>query len=482
MKKIILIFLFFLIGLSVNAVNTYYVATAANGGSDSNPGSNASPWLTFQKAANSAVAGDIVIFKDGTYYYTISTMVTLSTSGNAGAYITYKAQNKGGAILDGSSNTATYGIVLSSASYINIEGFTLQYFSHDAIVTVGGNSNSYVNIRDVHIQFCGRICTDAGANDYSIGIGGTYFHNMNHVVVERCMFNDIGRLSPAEGCSTATGTLDFDHGLYIGNCDDWVIKNNIFYNCYRGFGIQLYDSGSGTDSNISIINNTFVDGNPFHPAGHIILWTNLSNILIANNIMDGQIYYGMQLYQAEYTTSNVVITNNIEYGGNNQLIFYTTLNGVTLSNNHEATNPLFVGRSSHNYHLTSSSPARDAGYATGITTDYDQYARSGTIDIGAFEYVSGVTTYYSAAASGSATRNNCTAGQTGSSVLYTVPYGTYTSTTSQVAADNLAIADVTANKQAYANANGTCTTVVIHGNLTVGSRLLMDSHGRIQTR
>lgn len=35
---------------------------------------------------------------------------------------------------------------------------------------------------------------------------------------------------------------------------------------------------------------------------------------------------------------------------------------------------------------------------------------------------------------------------------------TYSSTTSQVAADNLAIADVTANKQAYANTNGTCSS------------------------
>ena len=42
-------------------------------------------------------------------------------------------------------------------------------------------------------------------------------------------------------------------------------------------------------------------------------------------------------------------------------------------------------------------------------------------------------------------------------VTYTVPAGRYNSTTSQGAADALATADVTANKQTYANTNGSCS-------------------------
>ncbi len=68
------------------------------------------------------------------------------------------------------------------------------------------------------------------------------------------------------------------------------------------------------------------------------------------------------------------------------------------------------------------------------------------------------TTYYSAAASGTYTRNNCTGGQVGSSVTYNVSQYTYNSTVSQAAADQLAQNDVTANGQNYANANGICTT------------------------
>jgi hypothetical protein len=66
-------------------------------------------------------------------------------------------------------------------------------------------------------------------------------------------------------------------------------------------------------------------------------------------------------------------------------------------------------------------------------------------------------TYFSNTESGNYTRNNCGTGYVGSTVTYTVPPGKYSSTTSQAAADNQAISDVTTNGQSYANTNGTCT-------------------------
>ncbi|ULQ52150.1 DUF5977 domain-containing protein [Flavihumibacter fluvii] len=54
----------------------------------------------------------------------------------------------------------------------------------------------------------------------------------------------------------------------------------------------------------------------------------------------------------------------------------------------------------------------------------------------------------------------CTGGAAGSAVVYTVPPGKYSSVTSQAAADQLAQNEINANGQAYANANGTCTTVI----------------------
>jgi hypothetical protein len=65
--------------------------------------------------------------------------------------------------------------------------------------------------------------------------------------------------------------------------------------------------------------------------------------------------------------------------------------------------------------------------------------------------------YYNTLQSASFTRNNCPQGYIGSTVTYTVQPGTYSSGLSQNAADQLALNDISANGQNYANSNGTCT-------------------------
>lgn len=70
----------------------------------------------------------------------------------------------------------------------------------------------------------------------------------------------------------------------------------------------------------------------------------------------------------------------------------------------------------------------------------------------------GYCSYYSAAKSGTFTRNNCGAGYVGSTVTYTVNPATYFSYISQADADAKAQNDVNTNGQNYANNNGTCTS------------------------
>jgi hypothetical protein len=55
------------------------------------------------------------------------------------------------------------------------------------------------------------------------------------------------------------------------------------------------------------------------------------------------------------------------------------------------------------------------------------------------------------------TRNNCASGYVGSTVVYSVPSGTYGSNVSKAQADQQALNDVSANGQNYANTLGTCT-------------------------
>jgi hypothetical protein len=74
--------------------------------------------------------------------------------------------------------------------------------------------------------------------------------------------------------------------------------------------------------------------------------------------------------------------------------------------------------------------------------------------------------YYNVTDTASFTRNNCSANYTGSTVVYVVPEGTYSSTISQNYVDSLAAADVSANGQAYANSHGTCISNCNSGNCT----------------
>lgn len=65
------------------------------------------------------------------------------------------------------------------------------------------------------------------------------------------------------------------------------------------------------------------------------------------------------------------------------------------------------------------------------------------------------------------TKDDCTSGESGTTVDYIVPAGTYTSSVSQADADSQAAADIAANGQAYADANGMCVVDTLIGTLLI---------------
>ncbi|MFH1319389.1 MAG: carbohydrate-binding protein, partial [Bacteroidota bacterium] len=82
--------------------NAYYVATNGN---DANPGTEASPWRTIQKAANTLTAGKTVYVKSGTY----NEQVTVKNSGSAGKYITFSAYPGNTVTIDGAGINMDFG-------------------------------------------------------------------------------------------------------------------------------------------------------------------------------------------------------------------------------------------------------------------------------------------------------------------------------------------------------------------------------------
>lgn len=100
------------LALSAEAT-TYYVAKT---GSDSNPGTVGSPWLTIGKAATVLVAGDTVIVGDGDY----DEHVYETTSGTAGSLITYQAQN---------AHMASFRAFRAGGAFLKLDGFKLNLYS-----------------------------------------------------------------------------------------------------------------------------------------------------------------------------------------------------------------------------------------------------------------------------------------------------------------------------------------------------------------
>ena len=69
------------------AQTIYYVDTNHPSANDANSGTEANPWKTIQKAANTLAAGGTVYIKAGTYTGRVSPKISAS----AGAWITYSA-------------------------------------------------------------------------------------------------------------------------------------------------------------------------------------------------------------------------------------------------------------------------------------------------------------------------------------------------------------------------------------------------------
>ena len=112
------------IAMSVGAMgNTYYVAKT---GLDSNDGSLAHPWLTINHAASTAVAGDTVYVRSGTYNEYVFDCYHSGTAGNPITFENYPGESP---IIDGTglaNPSSNYGLLYIVGNYINWQGFEIR--------------------------------------------------------------------------------------------------------------------------------------------------------------------------------------------------------------------------------------------------------------------------------------------------------------------------------------------------------------------
>ncbi len=419
----------------------YYVDASHSAANDSNPGTEAAPWKTIQKAASSIVAGDTAYIKNGTY----QEQVQIANSGNVGQYITLRAYQLHGAIIDGTSiNLPEYSGLLEveAKNYIRISGFRVQNsgpLDTAAGIQVEGSNNVVIehnhtfntassgiiawNSQDITIdgnEVEQALSAGATSENECISVGETNgFEVVNNHVHH-------GNVARGEGIDTKDGSMNGRvHGNHVHHVqnvgiyvDAWdkatrdidVYRNNI-HHIGSGSGIALGSEMGGNLSNIRIYNNLIYNNELLGIDVHACCIDShpVKNVQVLNNTLfnNGIAPWGGGIYVENTQATGVVIRNNIVSDNlgfqislespapTDIIIDYNLIDGYigdpgeVRGDNYQEGDPLFVSAADNDFHLQASSPAINHGMNDPlVTTDYDENPRpAGTgTDIGAYEF------------------------------------------------------------------------------------------------
>jgi hypothetical protein len=243
--KIIPVILFYIISLTLDAA-TYYVATTSStpAGNDANAGTILAPWATWQKAFNTAIAGDTVYFRGGVWYpktplhggvgvdYNPPTYGHNGTHDDPICYFNYTDEVP---ILDFDSiviagTTGRYGLNISAVTYVKFQGLTVRNLKQDVNLT-------YVNAID--ISNSGVIWLDRMVSCYNWGAGyfiktydTLYLTNCDaYFNIDSLPTNTIGNDGGhADGFNVSSGgtATDTFRIAYINGCRAWKNSDDAF--------------------------------------------------------------------------------------------------------------------------------------------------------------------------------------------------------------------------------------------------------------
>jgi len=193
MKKSLIILLLLFAATLKGA--TYYIATPANGGNDINPGTINSPWATWQKGFNTAVAGDLVYIRGGTYntsgfsgYGNWNGVYINGKGGTSGNPVRIEAYQQEIPILNCASfptnGSAKRGINIVNSPYMTIKGLIVQNVPENGALAAGFmiQSSNYITIeRCVARHNSGPGFAVNGFSDYGYFINCDSYHNEDYL-------------------------------------------------------------------------------------------------------------------------------------------------------------------------------------------------------------------------------------------------------------------------------------------------------------
>jgi len=411
--------------------SVYYVSPTGDNTTGLSP-TNA--FQTIQQAADIAQAGDTVLVMNGTYTNTAftSNVVTIGTKANAAHWLVFKNYPGDAPVIQMSGNWQ--GIALAGAAYVIVDGFTV----------IGNNDN--ITLAYAQAQQTNPENPLTAGN--GISIQSQYSDNSNrshHIIVRNCIVKKCGGGGIGSGSADYI-TIDSNtvsecgwYGPYDAsgislyqnwNSDSVITTKNFITNntCFNNRNyIPALASGSITDGNGIIIDDsrntqnnstlgpykstTYIANNiVYGNGGRGIHVFSSDNVIAVNNTC----YYNCQSPQVPSSelsaiyAGNVSFINNIAFPHDNlsPLSQYQSTGIIADHNllaanagiadpqgtNTKTGNPLFANASINylvaNFHLDSGSIAIHAGTKTDApSNDHDGNTRTGTIDIGAYQYV-----------------------------------------------------------------------------------------------
>ena len=270
----------FFIGLfSTASAKTYYVAPT--GGSDVYPGTITQPWATWQKAFNTAVAGDTVYFRGGVWYpatkvvkgYPITLINPPTGHGHSGThdnpivYMAYPPDFASGnyPILDcqyaSQSTTGNIGVQVSNASYIYFKGLTIRnvrmlHPDHNVYgIVAQSNLGGEINFENITAHHIGGVGISGRDNDTIIirncdvynccdsldGAGTPGGDGDGFLISAGGGETDTLRLAVLSGCRAwyvSDDGFDIGHSkqVQIDNCWSWANGASYYSKGYDGDG------------------------------------------------------------------------------------------------------------------------------------------------------------------------------------------------------------------------------------------------------
>ena len=307
---------FFLVSIALLCISTWAQATTyyvATNGNDSNPGTEARPWESVDKAADTMVAGDTVYVKQGTY-----SGFDVTESGTADNYISYLAYP---------GDTPKIGQIYFQygASYNKFDGFEITNPSGGGVQM--NNNNDYNIISNCYIHDC----NPTGSVGVDISGGGDFN------IIEDCVIHDVLYAFHTSG-TTNRGNIFrrnvcyniYDDGLNISpGAKDTQLIGNVIYDVDKegngaADGIHLFDDGTA-----------IVRGNLVYHDGDArggVFWINGG----VNHIIENNTFVGLPGFTTDYggiiwleNTSNVTLKNNISYSSDGSIGVVVGINSST---------------------------------------------------------------------------------------------------------------------------------------------------------